>query len=181
MSLEYYTKMMKALWSEKFLTADEMCGKDVLITGLSHFGGQIGALLQPFAAAGAKVTYAPLFNEHLGVSSSLAQLEENVGGKKYDIVVLLEGLEKEPHFVRSAEALAACCRLGGKLLLLVQTPDAADEALDVERFLEASWAYDLQDIASLFPGFALLSHVRTSPSFLLAARLEKRSEERACA
>ena len=179
MSLQYYTKMMKALWSEKFLTADEMCGKDVLLVGLSSFGSDLVSVLQqPLFAAGAKVDYAPLFNEHIGVSSSLAQLEENVGGKKYDIVVLLEGLEKETHFVRSAEALAACCRLGGKLLLLVQTPDAADEALDVERFLEASWAYDLQDIASLFPGFALLSHMRTSPSFLLAARLEKRSEER---
>ena len=179
MSLQCYTKMMKALWSEKFLTADEMCGKDVLLVGLSCFGSALVSVLQqPFFAAGAKVDYAPLFNEYIGVSSSLAQLEENVGGKKYDIVVLLEGLEKETHFVRSAEALAACCRLGGKLLLLVQTPDAADEALDVERFLEASWAYDLQDIASLFPGFALLSHVRTSPSFLLAARLEKRSEER---
>lgn len=124
MSLQYYTKMMKALWSERFLTADEMCGKDVLLVGLSSFGSDLVSVLQqPFFAAGAKVDYAPLFNEHIGVSSSLAQLEENVGGKKYDIVVLLEGLEKEPHFVRSAEALAACCRLGGKLLLLVQTPD----------------------------------------------------------
>ena len=117
MSLQYYTKMMKALWSEKFLTADEMCDKDVLLVGLPCFGSALVSVLQqPFFAAGAKVDYAPLFNEHIGVSSSLAQLEENVGGKKYDIVVLLEGLEKEPHFVRSAEALAACCRLGGKLL-----------------------------------------------------------------
>ena len=38
MSLQCYTKMMKALWSEKFLTADEMCGKDVLLVGLSCFG-----------------------------------------------------------------------------------------------------------------------------------------------
>ena len=56
MSLQYYTKMMKALWSEKFLTADEMCGKDVLLVGLSYSGsGLVSVLQQPFFAAGAKV------------------------------------------------------------------------------------------------------------------------------
>ena len=83
MSLQCYTKMMKALWSEKFLTADEMCGKDVLLVGLSCFGSALVSVLQqPFFAAGAKVDYAPLFNEYIGVSSSLAQLEENVGGER---------------------------------------------------------------------------------------------------
>ena len=103
MSLQYYTKMMKALWSEKFLTADEMCGKDVLITGLSHFGGQIGSLLQPFAAAGAKVAYAPLFNEFIGVSSSLAQLEENVGGKSRI------SSEVQKRWQLAAVSAASCC------------------------------------------------------------------------
>ena len=178
MSLPYYAKMLlKELWKNGVLTQEETSGKDVLLVGLSYSGsGLVSVLQQPFFAAGAKVDYAPLFNDALGVSASLPQLEETVAGKKYDLVVLFEGLEREPHFVKSAEALANCCRMGGRLLLLVQTPDVAEEAWGAERCLETSWAYDLQDVASLFPGFSLLFHVRTNPACLLAAKLEKRRE-----
>ncbi len=177
MSLPYYTKMLKELWKNGVLTQEEASGKDVLLIGLPYSGSELISILQqPFFSVGAKVDYVPLFNEALGISASLAQLEEIVAGKKYDLVVLFEGLEREPHFVKSAESLANCCRMGGRLLLLVQTPDVAEEAWDTERYLETSWAYDMQDIASLFPGFSLLFHMRTNPACLLAAKLEKRRE-----
>ena len=177
MSLPYYTKMLKELWKNGVLTQEEASGKDVLLIGLSYSGSELISILQqPFFSVGAKVEYVPLFNEALGSSASLTQLEEIVEGKKYDLVVLFEGLEREPHFVKSAESLANCCRMGGRLLLLVQTPDVAEEAWDAERYLETSWAYDMQDVVSLFPGFSLLFHMRTNPACLLAAKLEKRRE-----
>ena len=64
------------------------------------------------------------------------------------------------------------------MLLFVQTPDALDEERSVLRCWERVWAYDLQDIASIFPGFAMLFHMRTAPALLLAAKLEKRREAR---
>ena len=103
-----------------------------------------------------------------GVLSEVAGVME---GKQYDLVVLAEGLEQEPHFAKSAEAVAACCRIGGKMLLCVQMPDALDEERSVLRCWERVWAYDLQDIASIFPGFAMLFHMRTTPALLLATML----------
>ena len=176
MSFPFYMKMMEELWKRDVLTADELRGKEVLVIGLAHYESQVRFMMQPFVDAGAKMDYAPLFHEHIGVFSPLPQLEENVAGKKYDFVVLLEGLEREPHFVRSAQVLANCCRLGGKMLLLVQTPEVSKEICGVPCFLETTWAYDLQDIESLFPGFSLLFQMRTTPDFLLAVKLEKRRE-----
>lgn len=177
MSLLSYTGMLKELWENGVLTQEEVSGKDVLLVGLSYAGsGLVNVLQQPFFAAGAKVDYVPLFNDALGVSASLAQLEESVAGKKYDLVVLFEGLERELHFTKGAEALANCCRMGGRLLLLVQTPDMEEEIRGAKLCLETSWAYDLQDVASLFAGFSLLFHRRTNPAFLLAVKLEKRRE-----
>ena len=177
MSLQYYTKMLKGLWQTGALTAEEVCGKDVLLMGASCFGGMAVAILQqPFLSAGAKVDYVPFFNDTVGISASLAELEKTLGGRSYDFVVLFEGMEREPHFVKSAEALAKCCRIGGKLLLFLETPDALEEERGAARCLETSWAYDLQDVSSLFPGFSLLFHMRTNPALLLAAKLEKRRE-----
>lgn len=176
MSFPFYMKVMEELWQNDVLTADELRGKDVLVIGLAHYESQVRLMVQPFVDAGAKMDYAPLFHEHIGVFSPLPQMEENVAGKKYDFVVLLEGLEREPHFVRSAQVLANCCRLGGKMLLLVQTPEVSKEICGVPCFLETTWAYDLQDIASLFPGFSLLFQMRTTPAFLLAVKLKKRRE-----
>ena len=179
MSLPYYTKMLKALWSNGVLTADEVRGKDVLLIGLSYFGDEaLTALQHSFLAADARLAYAPLFNGRMNTNPYLAQLDALAAEKQYDLVVLLEGLEREPHFVRAAEALAACCRLGGRLLLFAETPDASEEARGAARCLETTWAYDLQDIESLFPGFSLLFQMRTQPPFLLAVKLEKRRETR---
>ena len=129
MSLPYYTKMLKALWSNDVLTADEVRGKDVLLIGLSYFGDEaLPALQHSFLAADARLDYAPLFNGRMNTNPYLAQLDALAAEKQYDLVVLLEGLEREPHFVKAAEALAKCCRLGGRLLLFAETPDASEEA-----------------------------------------------------
>ena len=175
----YYIKALREFWEQGVLTEAEVREKDVLVIGLSYFGtGVIAALQEPFLSRGARVDYVPLFNEDFGISSSLPEVADVMEGKQYDLVVLAEGLEQEPHFAKSAEAVAACCRIGGKMLLFVQTPDALDEERSVLRCWERVWAYDLQDIASIFPGFAMLFHMRTAPALLLAAKLEKRREAR---
>lgn len=177
MDVHYYIGMLQELFKQQLFTEDELKDKDVLILGFFGVGANILAmLLKPFQEAGAKITYMPLFNENLAHRTSLPQLEEALEGKKYDFIFLVEGLEQEPHFVKSAIALANSCLVGGKLLLFVQTPDATEEASNAMRRLEATWAYDIQDIESLFPGFSLLFQMRTAPAYLLAVKLQKKRD-----
>ena len=179
MSFLYYEKAMKALWENHVLTPEELRGKDVLVVGLAYCDDEAFAKqLLPFFAAEVNADYIPVFTEHIDEGDFPGRPKEVAPGKKYDFIVLLEGLERTPHFAKGAAALANICRPGGTLLLLVQTPDASAEALDGVGYLEPAWAYDLQDVESLFPGFSALYCMRSNPAFLLAVKLEKRREEK---
>ena len=88
----------------------------------------------------------------------------------YDLVILLDGMEKTKSFMQIPEKIQFLCKAKGCILAFARTPLEIDTSIQVN-YYEDCWRYEAQDWHGIFPECDVEMGIEMNPAYLIAAKL----------
>ena len=157
------------------ITPNLVKGKKVLIIAKAQSTQPMIQVLYKYMEQAKAAVLDKLLLFHASVMDSYLSIQDiprAVGDIEYDLVILLEGLEKEESFQEAADILQSVCRKDGYLIVLARTPYETGTRVCLE-FYEDAWRYEPQDIQTLFWQCEIERAILSDPAYMLAMRLRK--------
>ena len=106
------------------------------------------------------------------IIGDLDQMSRKLDTEKFDLVVLLEGLEKTKDLSASISALKVACKVGGILLVVARTPQIKGTSLKIN-YYEDYWRFDSDVLRNIFADFSALAVVSTDENYFTAVKFQK--------
>lgn len=129
-------------------------GKRILIIGAFFYGNIKDAFLQ--AGAAECINMDKMSNANAVDSvGEIVDVEELFGEERFDVVLLLEGLETTLDYKTAIQKLKQICCTKGILFVAARTPNAQVNYVD-ERYNADYWRFDHDDLGRLFADGELL-------------------------
>ena len=163
------------LLEQRMISTELLKGKNVLVIAKAQSIRPMIKILCNYMEKAGVAALDKLLLFHASVLDSYISIQDiprAVGDMQYDLVILLEGLEKEDSFQEAAGILQSVCRPEGRLIILARTPYETGTRVCLE-FYEDVWRYEPQDIPVLFGQCEVERAILSDPAYMLAIRLRK--------
>lgn len=156
----------------------EIENKNILILGrytVEGFPKYIETELRRyFMQNGAKkcVGYGIFPGADVDVVGNLDEVADKLGDEQFDLVFLLEGLEKTKNISRALSQIKRVCNAEAVLLVMTRTPNIRGTELKLN-YYEDYWRYDRDVVKALFSEFCVMAEVSTDADYFIAMKLKK--------
>ena len=179
----WYDIFVQQILEHDMIATDDVLEKDILIVGGNDMEHALGESAVPielerkFRESGvASCDRVVLFQTYLESIYSIEDLEKCAAGKQYDLVIVLDGMEKAQSFSKAVSAVKSVCAEHGKIILLARTPNERGTQLRLY-YYDDIWRYEWQDVVKLFPEFRMESGLVFNPAYFIAVKLERQVKE----
>lgn len=141
------------LWKHDVFQEKDIIGKNCLVVGGSYIsGGNYAPLLNKrlLHLGAARCDNVMLFDPYFQDSfCDLTDTEEAIGALRYDLIIVLSGMEKTRNIREGVRQLQEVCHVGGKIFVTARTPHDISARRELHTY-EDIWRYDLESLEDLF-------------------------------
>ena len=175
---EPYCPFVREVVDNGIFSQYDIKNKSVLIVGRYTVEGMHvyieSALKSWFLQNGAKkcLGYGIFPGADVDIVGDLEQMSTKLVAETFDVVVVLEGLEKTKNLPAAISAIKSVCRSGAVLLVMARTPSIEGTVLKVN-YYEDYWRYDSDILINLFADFLALAVVSTDENYFTAVKFKK--------
>ena len=141
------------LWKHDVFQEKDIIGKNCLVVGGSYIsGGNYAPLLNKrlLHLGAARCDNVMLFDPYFQDSfCDLTDTAEAIGALRYDLIIVLSGMEKTRNIREGVRQLQEVCHVGGKIFVTARTPHDISARRELHTY-EDIWRYDLESLEALF-------------------------------
>jgi len=176
-----YRPLVDQVLNDQVFPVEDIRGKHVLVIGgfdlnFSYGNMPVGGIAQDYFAQRGAASFdgAVLFCPHAFEVQqiNIDELDQSVGGKKYDVVALIEGLEKSRDLLKAVAAIKNVCAPQATVFIMARTPLELGTKLRLS-FYEDAWRFSMQHLKCLFRGYALEMELSVEPAYFSIAKFRK--------
>lgn len=152
----YDEAFVNCLWEQGMFRREDIAGKDCLVIGGEYCLGNESfpaEMNRRLLRLGAKNCHNLVLFSHLHMESylDLTDVQEAVGGVRYDFLVVLSGMETTRNIVDGVRKLGRICTLAAKILVIARTPKDISTKHKLAWY-EDCWRFDAKDLERIFSG-----------------------------
>lgn len=175
-----YYDFMQQFMSAGLLNKNEVAGKKCLIVSRANLATEVSTerdLMSSLKAAGASACklYGHYNSLEENASGTIAEMSIKLKDE-FDVVMVLDGLEKEKDILSAVCSIKGACKPRGLLFVFSRTPDFNGNMYGTT-YYEDYWRMDEGILKNLFQDFVLRQTVCTSNGILAGAKFFKPSNE----